>query len=209
MENHPFDVDGLSEDAVKRFTETHQKLREEFNIMPTGHIDFDLHQFKAFGKCSDVNVRGSYVIKRDCGDSYILFVQVHYKIGERHITHHQEAQVWGITYLKQNFGGVVIRRETLTDKLLELIHPHELDFAEDKPFSDTFYVVVNDYNKATTGMTRDFRNAVMDIRDNDFMIEIVDHTLLIGNYDPIIPEKSLHIAEFVERVAEACWGGVG
>jgi hypothetical protein len=103
---------------------------------------------------------------------------------------------------------VVIRRETLTDKLLELIHPHELDFEEDKPFSDTFYVVVNDYNKATTGMTRDFRNAVMDIRDNDFMIEIVDHTLLIGNYDPIIPEKSLHIAEFVERVAEACWGGV-
>jgi hypothetical protein len=53
-------------------------------------------------------------------------------------------------------------------------------------------------------MNRDFRNAVMDIRDSDFIIEIVDHTLIIGNYDPIIAEKSIHLAEFVERVASVC-----
>jgi hypothetical protein len=204
MENHPFDTTGLKEEAINRFAETYQALKEEFQIQPTGHIDFDLHQFKAFRNCLDVNVRGSFVIKQDCGDSYILFVEVHYKIGDKHITHHQEYQVWGLTYLKHNFGGVLIRRETLTDKLLELIHPLEIDFKEDKPFSDTFYVVVNDHVKATAGMNRDFRNAVMDIRDNDFLIEIVDHTIIIGNYDPIIPEKSLHIGEFVARIAGAC-----
>jgi hypothetical protein len=204
MQEHPFDATGLDYDTVKRFTETYNTLKEEFRIQPTGHIDFDLHQFKAFRNCLDVNLRGSYVIKRDCGDSYILFVEVHYKIGDKHVSHHQEFQVWGLTYLKPNFGSVVIHRETLTDKILELIHPHELDFPEDKPFSNTFYVVVNDHAKATAAMTRDFRNAVMDIRDNDFMIEIVDHTLIIGNYDPIIAEKSLHIAEFVERIAEGC-----
>jgi len=204
MENHPFDTTGLKEEAITRFAETYQALKEEFQIQPTGHIDFDLHQFKAFRNCLDVNVRGSYVIKQDCGDSYILFVEVHYKIGNKHITHHQEYQVWGLTYLKHNFGGVLIRRETLTDKLLELIHPLEIDFKEDKPFSNTFYVVVNDHVKATAGMNRDFRNSVMDIRDNDFLIEIVDHTIIIGNYDPIIPEKSLHIGEFVARIAGAC-----
>ncbi|MGF7082918.1 hypothetical protein [Mucilaginibacter sp. UYCu711] len=204
MEEHPFDATGLSYDTIKRFTETYNTLNEEFRIQPTGHIDFDLHQFKVFRNCLDVNLRGSYVIKRDCGDSYILFVEVHYKIGDKHVTAHQEFQVWGLTYLKPNFGGVVIRRETLTDKILELMHPHELDFDEDKPFSNTFYVLVNDHAKATAGMNRDFRNAVMDIRDNDFMIEIVDHTLIIGNYDPIVAEKSLHIAEFVERIASAC-----
>lgn len=204
MENHPFDTTGLKDEAINRFAETYKALKEEFNIQATGHIDFDLHQFKAFRNCLDVNVRGSFVIKQDCGDSYILFVEVHYKIGDKHITHHQEYQVWGLTYLKHNFGGVLIRRETLTDKLLELIHPLEIDFKEDKPFSDTFYVVVNDHVKATAGMNRDFRNAVMDIRDNDFLIEIVDHTIIIGNYDPIIPEKSLHIGEFVARIAGAC-----
>ncbi|MES2427212.1 MAG: hypothetical protein V4560_09570 [Bacteroidota bacterium] len=204
MQNYPFDATGLTGDTINRFNDTYKALREEFQIQPTGHIDFDLQQFKAFRNCLDVNLRGSYVIKRDCGDSYILFVEVHFKIGNAPATHHQEYQVWGLTYLKSNFGGVVIRRETLTDKILELIHPHELDFDEDKPFSDTFYVLVNDHKKAASCMTRGFRNAVMDIRDNDFMIEIVDHTLIIGNYDPIIAEKSLHIAEFVERIAEAC-----
>lgn len=204
MENYLFDTAGLNADTIDRFNATYKALKEEFNIHPTGHIDFDLPQFRAFRNCLDVNVRGSFVIKKDCGDSYILFVEVHFKVGDKYINHHQEFQVWGLTYLKNNFGGVVIRRETLTDKIMELIHPHELDFDEDKPFSNTFYVVVNDHTKASSCMNRDFRNAVMDIRDNDFMIEIVDHTLIIGNYDPIVAEKSIHIAEFVERLAGAC-----
>jgi hypothetical protein len=203
MQNCPFDTTGLTEATITRFTETYAALKEEFQIQPTGYIDFNLAQFEVFKHCATVKVLGSYVIKRDCGDSYILFVEVQYKIGDKQ-ANHQEHQVWGLTYLRPNFGGVFIRRETLTDKLLELVHPHELDFPEDKPFSSTFYVLVNDYAKATAGMDRNFRNAVMDIRDNDFMIEIADHTLIIGNYDPIVPEKSLHIAEFVERIAEAC-----
>jgi hypothetical protein len=204
MQTHPFNTANLNEATIKRFADTHEALHEAFNIQPTGHIDFDLPQFRVFKNCADVDVLGSFVIKRECGDSYILFVEIKYKLGDKQLDAHQEHQVWGLTYLKHNFGRVLIRRETLTDKILELIHPLELDVKEDKPFSNLFYVVVNDHAKATAGMQRNFRNAVMDIRDNDFMIEIVDHTLIIGNYDPIVPEKSLHIAEFVERIAEGC-----
>lgn len=205
MENYPFETTGLTDEATSRFHRTYTALKEKFNIHATGHIDFNLQQFEIFKNCLKVDIRGSYVIKQDCGDSYILFVEVHYKLGDaKHETNHQEYQVWGLTYLKNDFGGVVIRRETLTDKLLELIHPLELDFKEDKAFSDTFYVVVNDHYKATAGMDRNFRNVVMDIRDNDFIIEIVEHTIIIGNYDPITDEKSLHLAEFVERIAGVC-----
>lgn len=205
MDNLPFDTVGLTADAVNRFHDTYKALKAQFNIQPTGHIDFNLQQFEVFKNCLDVNIKGSYVIKQDCGDSYILFVELHFKVsGTRHTFDQHEYQVWGLTYLKHNFGRALIRRETLTDKILELIHPLELDFKEDKAFSDTFYVVVNDYIKAGQGMNRDFRNAVMDIRDNDFMIEIVDHTLIIGNYDPIVAEKSIHLGEFVAKVASAC-----
>jgi len=205
MENYPFDTVGLNSETIDRFYDTYKALKEKFNIQLTGYIDFNLEQFEVFKNCLDVNVKGSYVIKHERGDSYILFVEVHYKLGDvKHTTHHQEYQVWGLTYVKQNFGRVLIRRETLTDKILELMHPLELDFKEDKAFSDTFYVVVNDHVKAGLCMDRNFRNAVMDIRDNDFMIEVVDHTLIIGNYDPIVAETSIHLAEFVARVAEGC-----
>ena len=212
MENYPFDTVGLNSETIDRFDDAYKALKEKFNIQLTGHIDFNLKQFEVFRNCMDVNLRGSFVIKHERGDSYILFVEVRYRLNE---THYQttgnygsyeqyEYQVWGLTYVKQNFGRVLIRRETLTDKLLELIHPMELDFKEDKPFSNTFYVMVNDHLKASLAMNRNFRNAVMDIRDNDFIIEVVDHTLIIGNYDPVIPEKSIHIGEFVERIAELC-----
>ncbi len=108
-----------------------------------------------------------------------------------------EYHTWALAYLKHDFGRVMIRRETLTDKIIELIHPVELDFEADKAFSDTFYVLVNDRDKATSAIDRNFRNAVMDIRHEDFIIEIVEHTLIIGNQQPISPEKALYMADFV------------
>ena len=101
-------------------------------------------------------------------------------------------------------AGVMIRPETLTDKILELIHPIELDFKEDKAFSDTFYVLIDDHQKAVTGINRNFRNAVMDIREDDFLIEIVNHTLVIGNKQSISPEKAIYMADFVSRICSSC-----
>ena len=110
----------------------------------------------------------------------------------------------GAGLFKKNFGRVLIRRETLADKFIELMHPVELDFKEDKPFSDTFYVLVNDHQKAVSAIDRNFRNAVMDIRGDDFIIEIVDHTLIIGNHKPVTAEKAIYLAEFVARVSSMC-----
>jgi hypothetical protein len=124
--------------------------------------------------------------------------------GKSNYTYHQDYQTWAISYLKQDFGRVLIRRETLADKIVELVHPVEIDFAEDKAFSDTFYVLANDHQKAITGINRNFRNAVMDIRSDDFVIEINEYSLIIGNRNTLSPEKTVHLAEFIERIANLC-----
>ena len=154
----------------------------------------------------DINLRDSYVIKHLNKDSYVLFIGTHSRsVGTRGgITEFHENHIWALAYLKHDFGRVLIRRETLADKIIELIHPVELDFKEDKPFSDTFYVLVNDHQKAVSAIDRNFRNAVMDIREDDFVIEIVEHTLIIGSHKPISPERALHLAEFVARIASIC-----
>ena len=53
-------------------------------------------------------------------------------------------------------------------------------------------------------INRNFRNAVMDVREDDFVIEIVEHTLIIGSKKTITPDRAIHLAEFVARVAEKC-----
>ena len=190
-----------------RYQNTYDALKSRFCIQPTGHIDFNLEQFEVFKQYLDINIRDSYVLKQDNNNhSYVLFAETHFKTKgvQGHITDHYEHQTWALSYLKHDFGRVLIRPETLADKIIELIHPVELDFEEDKAFSDTFYVLINDHEKAVKGIDRNFRNAVMDVREDDFVIEIVNHTLIIGNRKPIASEKAIYLAEFVVRLCSLC-----
>jgi hypothetical protein len=207
MENLPFNTVGLCSDEIDRFHETYKALKAKFNIDFTGDIDFHLDQFEVFKGYLNINLRDSYLIRHLGKDSYMLFIETHFKnIGARStiITDCYENHTWALAYLKRDFGRVLIRRETLTDKIIELVHPVELDFAEDKPFSDTFYVLVNDRQKAATAIDRNLRNAVMDIREDDFVIEIVEHTLIIGSQQPISAERAVYLAEFVARLSAIC-----
>jgi hypothetical protein len=206
MENYPFDCTGLSSDTIDLFNDTYQQLKSAFDIQLTGNIDFQLESFEVFGAYDDINIRGSYAIKHDDGkDCYILFVETHSSVmGRNQRVHTYQYQTWAVAYVKNDFDRVLIRRETLTDKIIELVHPVELDFEEDKPFSDTFYVLANDRDKALRGIDRNFRNAVMDIREDGFVIEIIGHNLISGSQHSIMPGTAVHLADFVSRVALKC-----
>jgi len=206
MDNYPFDTVGMNCDEIDGLYNTYKALKSKFNIEFTGNIDFELKQFEVFRNYFDVNLLGSYVIRHMGKDSYILFIRTQTRtMGTRGgIFDHYENQTWALAYVRRDFGRALIRRETLADKIIELVHPVELDFAEDKAFSDTFYVLVNDRHKAEAAIDRNFRNVVMDIREDDFVIEIVEHTLLIGNQKPISVERAIYLAEFVARLSTMC-----
>lgn len=206
MDNFPFDTVALPAEIVDSYEHIYNALKARFGIQLTGDINFQLEQFEVFRNYVDINIRGSYVIRHDNNnDCYILFVETHSRETTRHgVADVYKFQTWALAYLKHNFGRVLIRRETLADKFIELVHPVELDFEEDKAFSDTFYVLVNDHEKAVSGINRNFRNAVMDVREDDFIMEIVEHTLVIGDDELVSPEKAVHLAEFICRLTSLC-----
>ena len=205
MTKCPFDITGLTAEVIDQFYNTWASLSARFRLDVPGYINFHLDQFEVFKQYTGFRVLGTFVIKHLNCDSYVFFIETHTKTMVKGImTNHVGYQVWGLAYVKHDFGRVLIRRETLSDKIVELVHPVELDFAEDKPFSDTFYVLVNDRQKAVNAIDRNFRNAVMDVRVDDFAIEVLDHTLIIGDRRPVSPEKAVHIAEFVTRLSSMC-----
>ena len=206
MDNLPFDTVGLCSDDIDRLLDTYNALKTKLHIEFTGNIDFNLEQFEVFRNYCDIKLRESYAIKHLNNDSYALFVETHSRNmrQRRGIVDYYENQTWALAYLKKDFGRVLIRRETLADKIIELVHPVELDFEEDKAFSDTFYVLVNDRQKALSAIDRNFRNAVMDVRHDDFTIEVVEHTLIVGDRMPMSPERAVYLAEFVARLASLC-----
>jgi len=206
MDSYPFDTTGLTDEEIESYYKSYAILKSNFNLESTGEIDFHLELFEVFKNYSEITVRDSFVIKQDNNnDCYILFVETELRNHDHgKVSGNRAHQVWALAFLKADFGRMLIRRETLADKIIELVHPVELDFAEDKAFSDTFYVLVNDREKALKGVDRRFRNAVMDIRHDHFIIEIVEHTLIVGSNEPVSAEKTLHLAEFITRICAHC-----
>jgi len=205
MNNSLLDATGLPDTEIEAFDATYRALKEEFRVEVPGYIDFQLEQFEALNHHKAVNVRDVFAIKNPCGDSYLLFVDMDtYHASpkpKQNPTHYTEYQPWALAYLKRDFGRVFIRTETIIDKIREIIFPIELDFKEDKPFSDRFYVLTDDKRKTELAMTQEFRDAMMAIKETDFVVEIFEHTLIIGNRKPITPENSLYLADFVTRLA--------
>jgi len=207
MDNLPFDVTGLNNATIDNLKDIYSTVKSRFNLHTTGHIDFHLEDFEAFRNCIEINLRASCVMKHERSDSYLLFLETRHKAIPEKDAPTEDFYLyhtWALAYLKKDFGRIVIRPETLRDKIIELIHPLELDFDDDKAFSNTFYVIVSDVQKAKDCMDRKFRNAVMDIRDNEFIIEITNHTLIIGNHHPMQAEKAIEIVEFVKQLADFC-----
>jgi len=207
MESYPFNADGLEQETIELYFDTYNELKSKLELCGMGHIDFHLDQFEVFKNIDRLRVLGSFAIKQHNGnDCYVLFVEKSYKYisGRGNNADGDDYQTWVLVYLKNDFDRVLIRRETLADKLIELVHPVELDFEDDKAFSDTFYVLVNDRNKAIRGMDRNFRNAVMDLRHDHFIIEILGHTLIAGIQGPMLPGMTVHLAEFAERLCKLC-----
>ncbi len=80
MDKYPFNTVGLCSEDIDRFHETYKTLKEKFNIEFTGHIDFHLEQFEVFKNHIGVDLIGSYVIKHPNSDSYIFFIETHFKV---------------------------------------------------------------------------------------------------------------------------------
>jgi hypothetical protein len=69
MPDFPFDTVGLTSEEIDRLQQTYTALKDKLNIQLTGDINFHLEQFEVFKHCFDVNVRDSYVIKKEGNSS--------------------------------------------------------------------------------------------------------------------------------------------
>lgn len=206
MNSLSLDLTGLPDISRHPYETTCKRLKNRFRIEVPGDIDFQLEQFETLNHHQSVSIRNTFAIKKTCGDSYVLLLDTDTQSIELNhktkVNHSNSFQPWALAYLKRDFGRVVIRAETIIDKIREIIFPIELDFKDDKPFSDRFYVLTSDRHKTEAAMTQEFRDAIMSIKKSDFVIEIFEHTLVIGNHKPVNPENTIYLAEFVARLAE-------
>ncbi|MDB5007892.1 MAG: hypothetical protein JWQ84_2163 [Mucilaginibacter sp.] len=208
MKSFPFDTINLEADEVQALEDTYRALKAKFNIGIPDNTDHFLNKFELFNNNPETKLGGTLFINYPQINCYLNFVKSSYSYssggrggnGGQNFEY-DKYQIWAFVTLNKDFGRVLIRPETFADRILEIFHPTELKFPEDKLFSGNFYVVANDPEKAEASITSDFRNVIIDMMYKDFVIEIINQTLVIRTNQPVNAEETVHLAEFASKIS--------
>ncbi len=205
MDKLPFDITDIEAEEVTALEKTYKALRSKFKVGIAEDPTFDISKFDAFSNCKDISIGGSLLINHPESGCYLTFVKVRTQIknGRGPAIDYYKYQVWASATLRNDFGRMVIRRETVIDKILNLVHPTEMHFKDDPAFSKKLCVVADDKTKAARAMTKAFRNVLMEIKADDFAIEIINSTLIIGNILPVDPKQTVYFAEVASKLSRA------
>jgi len=205
MEKLPFDTTNLDADDMQALEVSYKAIKENFKVSLTHDDVINLKGFDVFNNYPNATIGGTLLINHPESGCYLTYVKIKTAIktgqGPGAGISYYKCQLWASATLRNDFGRVIIRKETLVDKILNLVHPVELHFKDDPTFSSRFYVVANDQEKATRAMTGNFRAAVMNIQLSDFIIEIVNSTLIIGSDQLITPEQAVYLADFASKLS--------
>jgi hypothetical protein len=190
---------------INSIQEIYNTLELDYTIDLDNTYNFDIKTFASFEQ-NKVNDWGPFIrISNEHKFFYLAFIEVRdYLPRDKYSSAGSiEYQTWGTLKLAKNYGHILIRPESLIDKILEFINPIQLDFPEDKKFSRGFFVLTDDKFKADFFFTPTLRELIKAIDVKDFIIEIFGDRLIIGNKKVIELNSALEFAYFLNEVSRA------
>lgn len=204
MTAFPFPTYDMSEADAEKQLDIYNALKSAYKTEIDTDFSLNIRDFNLFDP-NDLNSFGAtFRIIENSVSFYLNFIQIIYRTGGRRYSSgiYTEYQAWGLINLRKDFGHILIKPETFLDKVYDLINHVDLDFEDDKEFSKKYLVVANDKQKALMQMTQGFRDCISQIQLKEFLIEIVDDKLIIGDKKVISLEATLEFAKFLHKIAK-------
>jgi hypothetical protein len=203
MNDLPFISYSMSGSQVQLVLAIYDELRNNHNTAFDPGFSCDLKPFATF-ETNQVEDSGPFlkiINSRRFFHIGFFMLSYHVLVGRASSSDFTEFQTWGILDLNKDYGHILIKPETVLDKVHELIHPIELDFDDDPEFSKKFYVLAEDKTKADLYLSPGFRNLIKKIPIPEFIIEIFENRLIIGNKKIMALQSTIEFAEFLDKVS--------
>ena len=179
-------------------------LQSKFNVSFKMDFAFSFENFSLFKNYLDHSIGPVIEVRHNENLFYITFTQVSYKINSASrfpVSATKEYQTWCVLPLNRQYGHVLLKTETIFDKIHELIHPIEIDFKDDTDFSKQFYVLANDELMARSLLNSQFRSCLKDLQVKDLWMEVSFDKLVVGNKKRIEMSTALEMVDLLDKIS--------
>ena len=203
MTSMPFSTLDLQASEIDTIKTIFSSLEKKFDVSYDTNFPYDFAPLEIF-RNRKIDTGPAICINNSLQSFDLIFIQVGYSYSYARkysygLTY--EYQTWGVIKLKYDFGHILIKPESLLDKIHELINPMEMDFTDDAEFSKAFYVVTDDEVKARLLLTQSFRTCIKKLVVKDFIIEILADKLIIGNRKTIQSDSAIDLTDFMDNLS--------
>ena len=191
----------FSEEQKKQVFKVYDRLCEIYNVSVVDIKDSPLFEFKPIVENYNFTPQICYLVKSENSSFYLYIITriVHYK-GKHGGRTEEFLEVWGLKELNENFGDILVRKETFSDKITELFKSFDIDFDDDLQFSKTFYVLVENEAKTRTFLNQPRRQLLKSFPDKDFQLEVKNNILSFGLPKKLSLSRVLQISKFLKDI---------
>ncbi len=202
MDKLPFETSGLKDNEIELLQDTYNLLESMYPIRYDKDYTYNLKDLEILSDYKRADIFAPFNLGSD-NSAYITFTESEYtfrgsaKGGDMEAI---EYQTWAIAPLTKNYGHIIIRPETFIDKIQNFFQHQKVDFSNDQAFNRRFFVLAKDKEMALLDLSNSFRELLLNFELKDFIIEILNNRLIIGNKMEMEPKQACYFAEFVRNV---------
>ena len=185
------------------FEKFYQEIEENFEIQVLDEKDIPIEELELFKHYDHFAFEQVIKIVEGEESSYVAPIQVKYSYiaGKGGTYSSLEFQAWAFCWLPKKFGHLIIKREGVSEKIMELIQPLEMNFPDDKSFCRKYYVLSKDQAKATQLLNAKFRQAIKDAQIKDLHLEVFENFLIAGDKKGLGNGNVVSLARLVHQLS--------
>lgn len=183
--------DRLENSTLRRLTESEEEM-----------IVSNLSRFDTFENYSLALLTEAMEIQKNGISSYLLLLNLQTIVkGTRTPqteTTISDYELIGVALLKKKYGRVLIKPETIEDKINDLFSHVDIDFDFDKEFSKKYWVIATNESLFRNNISTQFIETIRDV--DGLEIEIDDNVLIARLRKQFTPENGEIIARFITGI---------
>jgi len=146
------------------------------------NLTFGLDKLKVYGCSKNISIIENYQLNSNQNINF-LFVSAHSGINDfdqiLNDDNYENGQLWTVLTSVKHFEHTFVKRETVKDRIIDVFLKQDINFEEDKKFSDSYFVYSKS-KEAKQYFSEATRQEMLKLKDANIIVELYGNYIFVG-----------------------------